>query len=314
MSKNKIKVLNIIGWGRSGSTILGSVLGEVEGFFFGGEIRNLWNKVILENRLCGCNKPIKECTLWEAIFKDAFGSFDSVDFKKIKNLIMSHTRTRHIPFLFLPKSKQKYKLKLNDYICNLEKLFSSIQKITNCDVIVDSSKSLVYNFTLSLLDNIDLYTIHLIRDPRGVNYSRLKTKTHQDTSNGQILMKKINPFINSLMWDLRNVSSELLLNRNQTNHMVIRYEDFAQYPKETINKILKLLGKENLKLPFVSDNTVTLNTNHAVWGNPSRFKTGKTEIKLDEEWKTKMKQGDKLLSTVLTLPLLVKYGYLAPCL
>ena len=57
MNKNRIKILNITGWGRSGSTILGSILGEIEGFFYAGEIRNIWNRVLLENRLCGCGVP-----------------------------------------------------------------------------------------------------------------------------------------------------------------------------------------------------------------------------------------------------------------
>lgn len=310
MRQNKIKVLNIVGWGRSGSTVLGSVLGEIEGFFFGGEIRNLWNRVLLENRLCGCNKPIKECSVWKKILDNAFDDFTEDHLKQMKELIMSNTRNRHVPLLFLPQSKKTYKLKLKDYLNNLQRLFLSIHETMSSRVIIDSSKSLAYNFMLSLIDAIDLYTIHLIRDPRGVNYSRLKTKVHQDSNNGKtILMKKINPFVNSLMWDLRNVSSELLLNKNQKNHITMRYEDFAKYPKETINKILNLLGEKNLKLPFVSDNAVTLSTNHAVWGNPSRFKTGRVELKLDEEWKTKMKAGDKLLSTVLTWPLLLRYKY-----
>jgi hypothetical protein len=33
MANDKIKVLYIAGWGRSGSTILGNILGQVAGFF-----------------------------------------------------------------------------------------------------------------------------------------------------------------------------------------------------------------------------------------------------------------------------------------
>jgi hypothetical protein len=47
-----------------------------------------------------------------------------------------------------------------------------------------------------------------------------------------------------------------------------------------------------------------------VSGNPSRFRTGKIELQLDEEWKVKMRGADKNVVTALTAPLLLKYGYL----
>lgn len=46
----EVKVLYIAGWGRSGSTILDNVLGQVEGFFSGGELSYLWERGLSENR------------------------------------------------------------------------------------------------------------------------------------------------------------------------------------------------------------------------------------------------------------------------
>ncbi|MBA3432215.1 MAG: hypothetical protein H0U16_12145, partial [Actinobacteria bacterium] len=49
-----LKVLFIMGWTRSGSTILDNLLGEVEGFFSTGELHYLWRRGLLEGRLCSC--------------------------------------------------------------------------------------------------------------------------------------------------------------------------------------------------------------------------------------------------------------------
>ena len=38
------RVLYILGWGRSGSTVLGNILGEVDGFFCAGELHYLWER------------------------------------------------------------------------------------------------------------------------------------------------------------------------------------------------------------------------------------------------------------------------------
>ena len=42
METSKVKVLYVMGHGGSGSTILGNVLGELNGFFHAGELDTLW--------------------------------------------------------------------------------------------------------------------------------------------------------------------------------------------------------------------------------------------------------------------------------
>ena len=51
--ESKSKVLYIAGWGRSGTTILGNILGQVEGMFSVGEIRFLWDAETFRDRRCG---------------------------------------------------------------------------------------------------------------------------------------------------------------------------------------------------------------------------------------------------------------------
>ena len=46
-------VLYIAGTGRSGSTVLANILGEVDGVFAAGEVRYLWQRGLKEGRLCG---------------------------------------------------------------------------------------------------------------------------------------------------------------------------------------------------------------------------------------------------------------------
>ena len=60
-------VLYIAGTGRSGSTVLAAILGEVEGVFAAGEVRYLWQRGLVEGRLCGCGVPVAECPLWSAV-------------------------------------------------------------------------------------------------------------------------------------------------------------------------------------------------------------------------------------------------------
>src|SRR6476469_754930 len=54
-------VLFIAGWGRSGSTLLDRMLGQVPGVFSAGELRDIWDRGVREDRLCGCGQPFHEC-------------------------------------------------------------------------------------------------------------------------------------------------------------------------------------------------------------------------------------------------------------
>ena len=67
-----VKVLYIGGLGRSGSTLLDRMLGQLPGFFSAGEIRDLWQRGLRENALCGCGAPFKECEVWTRVGKEAY--------------------------------------------------------------------------------------------------------------------------------------------------------------------------------------------------------------------------------------------------
>src|SRR3712207_9355320 len=62
-----IKVLYVVGLGRSGSTILSNSLGQIGGFFSGGELNFIWKHNVLEDRLCGCGRPFRECPVWTRV-------------------------------------------------------------------------------------------------------------------------------------------------------------------------------------------------------------------------------------------------------
>jgi UTP-glucose-1-phosphate uridylyltransferase len=67
---------------------------------------------------------------------------------------------------------------------------------------------------------------------------------------------------------------------------------------------------DNFDSLFIKENVISLVENHTVAGNPMRFKTGKIELKLDEEWREKLNPFIRKFVTIITYPYLKKYGYL----
>lgn len=303
MANNQTKVLYISGWGRSGSTILARILGQIDGFFHGGELRTIWVDGLKPNGVCGCGVLVRDCPVWNQVFDKAFGGIDKINPQEITRLQRSiEPRTQEVLLSqFIPNSRSQLKSRLASYHQILEKLYSSIQEVTGCRAIVDDSNHPGYAYTLSMMPGIELYIIHLIRDPRATAYS---WSQRQKKGLGTYSIRD-----NSLGWDMRNIVTESLANKVPGKYFRLFYEDFAARPKEVIQKIIRMLNEEPERLPFLSENEVELGISHSVFGNPNRSDRGAIKIKLDDEWKRKIDKGDRRTVTALTFPLLIKYGY-----
>jgi hypothetical protein len=64
-----IRILYIAGAGRSGSTLLANILGQVEGFFTAGELISIWERGLIQDRFCGCGVPFHDCEVWTGILR-----------------------------------------------------------------------------------------------------------------------------------------------------------------------------------------------------------------------------------------------------
>jgi hypothetical protein len=304
---DRIKVLYIAGLGRSGSTLLGNVLGEIEGFFHGGELNFIWEHNLIENRLCGCGVPFDECEVWGSVFERAFGGIGGVDAREMARLQTSGTRTRHVPLMLFAQGRQLLTSRLGKYMVHLKELYRAVQESTGSRVIVDSSKMPSYGYVLGMTPGIDLYIVHLIRDPRAAAYSWLRRKPQPDTDK-LIYMHRVNALKSSLLWDAWNTSSEALWRGYSRRYMRIFYEDFVEDPRRIVKGILGMLGEDSLRLPL-RNGGVELGVSHTVSGNPNRFQSGLVRMRPDEEWTSHMSLRNKTLVTLLTLPLMARYGY-----
>src|SRR6185503_6025734 len=79
MVSSPVKVLYLPSAGRSGSTLLDRLLGQLGGVFGAGELSWVWQKGLVENGKCGCGVPLRECPVWNEVFDRAFGGMDAVD-------------------------------------------------------------------------------------------------------------------------------------------------------------------------------------------------------------------------------------------
>jgi hypothetical protein len=308
VGSDTVKVLYVVGLGRSGSTILSNSLGQIPGFFSGGELNFIWRHNVIENRLCGCGRPFRECPVWSKVMDEAFGGMDAVDPREMMRLQNSGTRTRHIPSMLTEGGRRSLAGRLEKLLISYGRLYEAIGTVTGSRVVVDSSKEPAHGFAMGMVPGVDFYVLHLIRDPRAAAYSWSKKKPQPDTDTREHMVR-FSPTKSSALWDSWNASAEALWRRTPQRYLRLRYEDFVSGPRESFGKILALVGEEDAEPPLVGEREVKLGVSHTVSGNPNRFDTGAVELRTDREWISRMNPRDKALVTALTFPLLKHYGY-----
>jgi hypothetical protein len=300
------KILYIAGSGRTGSTLLGQLLGQIDGFFSVGEARNLWQRGLIERRKCGCGRPVPDCPSWSAIIGHAFGSIDAVGASRLSTLAGRRDRARSIPLLLM--RRRAAWPSIDEYAQALASLYDAIGSETGCRVIVDSSKSPVYAEQLDRIPGARVCVVHLIRDPRATAYSWLRKKSLPDFGDNRMMARQ-SPLTSARRWLKVQGLTELLWRRRATRYLPVRYEDLVQRPAEVLTRICTLIGEDPGRLPFTGLTTARLEMTHSVSGNPDRFVNGTVELRLDDEWVTCMQAIDRRIVSAVTLPLLLRYGY-----
>lgn len=283
-----LKVLYLAGWFRSGSTILGQLLGSLDGFFFGGELRYFWRDVLADRDRCGCGATYARCDLWRAV-KERVADVDRERMLALDGRLLL---TRRLGRAGGDAGAAR------EYAAGLARLYEAIRRVTRARVLVDSSKAPSYALALSRLPGVRLSVVHLVRDPRATAYSRLRDPDPDDTG----------VVGSALLWDVWNLLTERWF-ASEPEYARVRHEDLAARPRETIERLLRSVGEEGAGSPVTSDGLAMLGENHSLAGNDARFRVGDVRIHPDEVWRQSLPRRHRVVVGALTSPVLGRYGY-----
>jgi UDP-N-acetylglucosamine transferase subunit ALG13 len=302
------RVLFIAGWGRSGSTLLDRMLGQVPGVFSAGELRDIWERGVREDRLCGCGQPFHECTVWRKVGEVAFGGWDALDLAAVQALRLWLDRPWSVPQLLASRVSPALDRDVAAYRGILAKLYAAIVEVTGARVIVDSSKIATFALLLRGVDDLDVRTVHLVRDPRGVIHSWRKA-VRRDDGGGRDAMIRYGVVPAAARYVAYNGLAHSL--RALGPYRFVRYEDLLDAPRATVARILAFAGAPTPgdTLGYLRAGEVDLEPNHTVDGNPMRMSHGPVALRRDDGWRTGLPARDRRMTMALTAPLALLYGY-----
>jgi hypothetical protein len=303
-----VKVLYIVGGGRSGSTLLDNLLGQLDGFVSAGELRQLWQRGLIERRLCGCGVPVPECPFWTAVLREGFGS-EVPEPHQVVGWQRNAVRVRHTRRLGRGGAAgSKTPPAISAYVEAKGRLYQAVAAVSNDSVVIDSSKSPAEAALLRLFPEVEGFMVHLVRDPRAVANSWRRQKAQPDRGRPGDMVR-YGAIRSTTAWVAANWAAESVRRTWPAERwLTLRYEDFVKSPSAAIEAIAGMVGQP-ATLPLDEGFVATLQPNHTVSGNPSRFAVGRVEIREDDAWRTALSIPRRIGATLVALPLLGRYGY-----
>jgi hypothetical protein len=305
------KVVFVGGYSRSGSTLLDRMLGQLSGFFSTGELGYIWTHGLQANQLCGCGERFLSCPFWNRVGEAAFGGWDTVDLTEMLSLERSVNRHRFVPFLLAPRLSEAYRKKLGRYADALARVFRAIRSVSGARVIIDSTIDPAYGFVLRRVPGLDLRLVHMVRDSRATAFSWMRWQRKADRLDSVVYQRRFHSTETAVRWVVFH-SLIHLMSAVEPRELLVRYESVVQDPRSEIFRILRHIGEPTEHdLGFIGDGEVVLQEDHTVAGSLMRLKQGPLPVRLDDEWTTRLSPTHRRAVTVLTWPLLRKYGYTA---
>ncbi len=303
-----LRVLYIGGCGRSGSTILDTLLGNHPDMESVGEACHIaTNAWVREDSYCACGKLGRDCDFWRDVFLQwsrRAGSVDVAGYAEATREIESRLR------MSVAQSRLSAgELKHGDYVRLTVGLIASIRDVSGSKLVVDSSKSATRAAALSMVEGVDLRLVHMVRDCRGVLWSAKKRFRKDDRAGiskddaGKSVARTMK------IWSVANLVIDQLRRRMPRDRSIrLRYEDLIAQPDVELRRIGDLVELDLEPLVAAVTKGQTMSVGHTIAGNRIRM-SGSVQLRPDMEWVDKLTWREQAGCWGLVGWLMMAYGY-----
>jgi hypothetical protein len=246
--------------------------------------------------------------VWRKVGEVAFGGWDAIDLVEAQALRDRLDRPWATPLLLGSRVTPAMDRDVARYVELLRRLYTAIVDVTGASVVVDSSKIATFALLARRVPDLELRTVHLVRDPRGVVHSWRKQVVRAD-SGGRDAMLRYGVVGASARYLAYNGLAHGL--RLAGPYRFVRYEDLLDSPTDTVARLLAFAGVATPgdTLGFLRHDEADLEPNHTVDGNPMRLQHGPVQLRRDDAWRSGLPAAERRVVETLTAPLARAYGY-----
>ena len=292
-------VVYVTGWGRSGSTVLNRVLAG-SGVAGLGEVRWLWSRGVLAGQDCSCGQGWSACPVWGPTVRTVASSRVGT----AEEVAQDIERTRRGAERRISLG-QKLGHAHGAYLAALSEVYRGAASAAGASVLVDSSKAPAQAL-LARATGLPVVVVHLVRDPRAVAWSHRRAKKPPAGAVARVTPQRPTAYVTS-RWLARNAYIDAKVRPD----IRLRYEDVVADPAAAVGAIRQVLDRIR---PPSSVTTPAWEgsgsgSQHLIAGNPGRFDAGPLVLRPDVEWATAQPRGARAVATLVSSPLLHRYGY-----
>jgi hypothetical protein len=275
-----LKLIYVLGWGHSGSTLLGLMLGSADNVVSVGEIvffdyyrdRRSHPKVLREFD-CTCGEDFQRCPFWRGVLESLEPARPSVarDESAPQRLIWLLRLAAHV-LRGRPQAGGATGPGDDAALLGTAAAHSS----PPAEFVCDSSKDFARLARLIMDPRLEVYPIHLVRDARAVAWSYAKNKRVQ------LGLSKVGFYRGLLLWLGVNLLSRWTARLARRPYVSLSYERLCRDPRGTELWLAERLG---LRLRGADPvKRINAGVYHDVGGNLMRFKK-LTAIRSDDAWR-----------------------------
>jgi hypothetical protein len=218
VNREPLKVVYVMGAGRSGSTIFGVTLGNCENVFYAGEL-DAWLARSGVPQLDGAERT----RFWSAVRAQVSAAEELFGTEAQRCLERSLALFRIHKWPARWRIRQRYRRIAED-------LYRAIGRAADVTHIVDTSHYPLRARELQQLEGVDFYLVYLVRDPRSIVASFRRRDVAQ--------YSKSLLTTNAYLWLTNLLAVSVFLRHPRDRRLVVRYEDLIENPRELLRHIL----------------------------------------------------------------------------
>jgi len=286
--KSNMKVLYLTSSSFSGSTLLAFLLNAHPGIVTVSEMIG-WQYDQDEDFECSCGKALPDCPFFQNIARSFRKNSLPFDFRRFGtgySLVNSETLNRYLTEC-LPRVRSSPLEQARDMLIMAIPAFSKTLKqqdlanktfisaaleYSHSSVFVDASKDPHRMRHLSRVKDFDLRVLYLVRDPRGVSRSTMKTRKWDAAR--------------AIEWWIRDQQNILRISTEFSSVLPVYYEDLCDSVDDTLAGIHHFV---NLQAETFCGNFMA--AEHHILGNSMRL-TGQSNIQKNERWRDELSGPD----------------------
>lgn len=275
-----------------------------------GELNFFWDFIVEEDGNLNYKKEIKENSLWLDIAVSVTDKFQFILEAK-KTQLKFESLSIDSSLKYICGCTQESQVKYQNFQTQLLEAIN-YNLPNEVEYIIDSSKSWRNTFfrpiALSKVAQYEVKVIHLVRDGRGFMWSTIKG-SNRKMEKGLDPKIPLAPFRATLNWFLTNTGAHFFqLYSSSENYCRIRYEDFVEKPRVTLQTIGQFIGIDLKDQITLVEENQDIPLANQITGNRLR-KEEKITLKLDSAWQSSLKWYHKVLFWLIDWPYALLYGY-----